>query len=228
MAQQWTCPYCNRPCTIDENDIRTMSDWQHINAKYGFYHSQTTVIVCPNPECEQQSIFLKISEFDRRNENVLGEIHSWNLLPESEAKPFPNYIPVQILNDYRESCLIKNKSPKASATLSRRCLQGVIRDFWKIKKGRLVDEIDALQEKIDPITWDAINSVRHVGNIGAHMEKDVNLIIDVEPEEAGLLIWLIETLLTDWYINRHERTQRMTGLVKLAEEKKKLKSQPAS
>ena len=60
---------------------------------------------------------------------------------------------------------------------------------------------------------------------GAHMEKDVNLIIDVEPKEAGLLIWLIETLLTEWYINRHERKERMANLVKLAKEKKNQKSQ---
>ena len=220
MAQQWTCPYCNRPCTIDENDIRTMSDWQFINNKYEDYFSEVTVIVCPNPECEKQSISLRISSYDRVEECTIKELYSWNLLPESDAKPFPDYIPIQILNDYSEACLIKNKSPKASATLSRRCLQGMIRDFWKISKSRLVDEINALEDKVDPITWDAINSVRHVGNIGAHMEKDVNVIIDVEPEEAGLLIWLIETLLNDWYVNRHERQKRMTGLVQLAEEKK--------
>jgi len=225
MGQQWTCPYCNRPCTIDNNDVRTMSDWIQINKKYGYYHSTTTIIVCPNPECEQQSVFLDISKYNRAHDCVGDTIYSWNLLPESEAKPFPDYIPIQILNDYKEACLIKNKSSKASATLSRRCLQGIIRDFWGVKKGRLVDEINALEEKVDPVTWDAINSVRHVGNIGAHMEKDVNIIIDVEPEEAGLLIWLIETLLNDWYVNRHERQKRMTGLVKLAEEKKNQKSQ---
>jgi len=150
----------------------------------------------------------------------------WFLLPESSAKPFPEYIPLQIRNDYEESCLIKDKSPKASATLSRRCLQGIIRDYWGITKSRLVDEINELEDKVDPVTWDAINSVRHVGNIGAHMEKDVDLIIDVEAEEAGLLIWLIETLLTDWYIQRHERQQRMSSLVQLAEKKQQEKNKP--
>ncbi len=57
------------------------------------------------------------------------------------------------------------------------------------------------------------------------MEKDVNVIVDVDSDEAGLLIWLIETLLTDWYINRYERQQRMTGLVQLAERKKQEKMQ---
>jgi hypothetical protein len=68
-----------------------------------------------------------------------------------------------------------------------------------------------------------MNSVRKVGNIGAHMEKDVDLIIDVEPNEAGLLIWLIETLFEEWYISKHERDMKMSAIVRLAEEKKELK-----
>jgi len=225
MAKKWTCPYCNRPCTLGNLDVTHISDYKRINDDIGYYKSETTIIVCPNPECQKQTIKLNIYELDELNRRLEPPLHSWDLLPESEAKPFPDYIPEQLRNDYEESCLIKNKSPKASATLSRRCLQGIIRDFWGIKKKRLIDEINELEDKIDSITWDAINSVRHVGNIGAHMEEDVNLIIDVEPEEAGLLIWLIETLLTDWYIQRHERQQRMTSLVKLAEKKKQEKKQ---
>ena len=55
------------------------------------------------------------------------------------------------------------------------------------------------------------------------MEKDVNLIIDVEPDEAGLLIWLIETLFEDWYINREERKARMEAIIGIAGEKKEQK-----
>jgi len=150
-------------------------------------------------------------------------LYSWSLIPESEAKPFPDYILQQLRDDYREACLIRTKSPKASATLSRRCLQGVIRDFWGITKNRLIDEIDALKSKIDATTWSAIDSVRQVGNIGAHMEKDVNLVVDVDPEEAGLLIWLIETLFEEWYVGRHERETKMKALIKLAEQKKPTK-----
>lgn len=220
MGIKWTCPYCNRPCTVGDDDVRVLNGRNYISEEYGSYRAITEVVVCPNPECRQQSISLTINAIHPGHDRDSHTLFKWNLLPESAAKPFPDYIPLQIRNDYEEACLIQNKSPKASATLSRRCLQGIIRDFWGVTKNRLVDEINELQEKIDPITWDAINSVRHVGNIGAHMEKDVNLIIDVDQEEAGLLIWLIETLLTDWYVQRHEREQRMSGLVKLAEKKK--------
>ena len=67
---------------------------------------------------------------------------------------------------------------------------------------RLIDEIEAIEDKVDPLTWKAIDAVRSVGNIGAHMEKDINVIVDVDPDEAAQLISLIEILIKDWYITR--------------------------
>ena len=220
MSKLWTCPYCNRDCTIDENDTKNLSTWTEISKDYGYYYSILIITVCPNPQCREQTISLNIYEYNPRKQSVLGKkVYSWHLKPESEAKPFPSYIPKQLISDYKEACLIKSKSPKASATLSRRCLQGMIRDFWGIRKGRLLDEINELEKKIDTTTWKAIDSVRKVGNIGAHMEKDVNLIIDVNPKEAGLLIGLIETLFEEWYIARHDRETKMKNLVKIAKKK---------
>jgi len=226
MASPWTCPYCNRPCTIGTDDVRVISEAKYISKEYGNYQSDTTIIVCPNDKCRKQTISLDISQLNQQTGNISKRLHSWQLLPESEAKPFPEYIPQQLREDYNEACLIKHKSPKASATLSRRCLQGMIRDFWKIKKSRLIDEIEGIKTKVDGTVWKAIDSVRHVGNIGAHMEKDVNLIIDVDSEEAGLLIWLIENLFEEWYVARHDRAAKMGAIVNIAEQKKALKVVP--
>ena len=222
MGTSWTCPYCNRPCTVDNDDVRSMSGHTHISSEYGYYLGTLTIIVCPNEKCRKQTILGKIERCGEHGYPLTGKapLHQWSLVPESEAKPFPNYIPVQLRNDYAEACLIKIKSPNASATLSRRCLQGLIRDFWGITRCRLVDEISELETKVDPGTWAAIDSVRHVGNIGAHMEKDVSLIIDVDHDEAGMLIWLVETLFEEWYIARHDRDEKMTNLAALAAKKK--------
>jgi len=149
-------------------------------------------------------------------------MYSRTLIPKSNAKCFPEFIPKPILDDYNEACLIQELSPKASATLSRRCLQGMIRDFWKVSGNNLFDEINRIRDKVDPTTWDAIDSVRTIGNIGAHMEKDINTIIDVDLEEARLLITLIEDLITDWYIVSHERALRYQ---KIIETKEKIKSE---
>lgn len=149
-------------------------------------------------------------------------------IQERNAREFPEFIPKPILDDYTEAFLIREISPKASATLARRCLQGAIRDFWEVKPGRLVDEIEAIKDKTDQLTWEAINSVRKVGNIGAHMEKDINLIVDVDPEEAKLLINLIELLFQEWYINREDRKKRLQSIIAIGERKTEAKKKNSS
>ena len=117
----------------------------------------TSFFVCPNPDCTKFTLAASLHETVWNNDWRVGkELERWALVPDSRAKNFPEYIPQQILEDYREACTIKSLSPKASATLSRRCLQGMIRDFWSVKPGRLVDEIGAIEEKVDPLTWTAI------------------------------------------------------------------------
>lgn len=179
------------------------------------------VTVCPNLDCREFEISAILGTKTPRG-SIGNQLMSWRLKPDSNAKPLPSYIPKAIVEDYREACLIRELSPKSSATLARRCLQGIIRDFWKddVKPGRLVDEIRAISSKVDPITWQAIDGVRNVGNIGAHMEKDIDHIVEVEPEEAQLLIGLLEHLMKEWYINRHERLQQMQALIGLADKKK--------
>lgn len=224
MNNSWTCPHCNRPCTIRPYDTIVMSAHAPISEAHEYYLSEVSVVVCPNQECRKQTISVTITPCDSIGQKVGNPIISRQLLPESNAKLFPSYVPHPILDDYNEACLILSKSPKASATLSRRCLQGMVRDFWGIARGRLIDEINELQDKLDANTWNAIDSVRRVGNIGAHMEKDVNIIIDVDPEEAALLIWLIETLIKDWYVTKHEKDNRMSEIAQIAKKKTQQRS----
>lgn len=171
----WSCPYCNRDSTItDSNFCRKEHFFSH-NNKEGSLVLVTTVTICPNANCKEYIITAslhKVSSNESRPGAVINDLakFKWTLKPVSFAKQFPNYIPDAIINDYNEACAIRDISPKASATLSRRCLQGMIRDFFEIKKDRLIDEINAIREKTDSLTWDAIDSVRKIGNIGAHME----------------------------------------------------------
>lgn len=224
----WTCSYCNRACTLQDSDIKYLTDKVYLAEDHGSVYGNIQFKICPNPECRKISIVSRIWESDFAKEATGKQLYEWFLVPESNAKPFPDYIPQQLRDDYQEACLIKHKSAKASATLCRRCLQGIIRDFWGIKKAKLINEIAEVEGKVDAKTWQAIDSVRHVGNIGAHMEKDVNLIIDVDPEEAALLIWLIETLFEEWYIGRHEKDVKMQKIIQVAQEKTIQKNQPGS
>lgn len=51
------------------------------------------------------------------------------------------------------------------------------------------------------------------------MEKDVNLIVDIDPGEAQKLVKLLELLLKDWYIARYEREELYREILVIDEKK---------
>ncbi|MBT3548225.1 MAG: DUF4145 domain-containing protein [Flavobacterium sp.] len=225
MAFKWTCPYCNHDTTINNDNFKENTSRLQIDNKDGFRELNIEWIVCPNEECNKHALSAFLFELNWiPNIWEKGEfIRHWNLIPQSEARVFPDYVPLPIRHDYEEACSIKDLSPKASATLSRRCLQGMIRDFYGVKEKNLYLEIDAIKDKVDPLTWKSIDATRKIGNIGAHMEKDINLIVDVDPKEAALLINLIEVLIKDWYIHRHERELMLKSVIEVADVKAEIK-----
>lgn len=235
----FTCPYCSNTTTLSSDFYHEFE--QQLNIKIPKKHKDSTfveviAITCPNPNCQEfilsERLLTRKTKYTStpyggtkfagyEGEKVLDQ---WKLVPASSIKTFPNYIPKALIDDYTEACLIKDLSPKSSATLSRRCLQGMIRDFWGIKKRKLKDAIDALEGAVDQDIWDAIDAIRNIGNIGAHMEEDINLIIDIEPQEAQMLIGLIEILFEEWYVKKHQKEEKIVQLTNLSTEKEKLKN----
>jgi hypothetical protein len=51
------------------------------------------------------------------------------------------------------------------------------------------------------------------------MEKDINVIIEIDPGEAQALIDLIELLFQEWYVAREERQLRLSRLKAIRDEK---------
>lgn len=224
----WKCPFCNRDTTVTGERLHVGFVDLNMDNVEGPRRLYVQFIVCPNRECRRFTLGVLLLELQR---DVFGRwingnyIQDWQLVPSSSAIAFPNYVPKSVRDDYGEACAIRKQSPRASATLARRCLQGVLRDFWKVKPGRLVEQIDQIKEKIDPLTWQAIDAVRKVGNIGVHMEKDIGVMVEVDPNEAQLLIGLIETLIRDWYIAREERKNRLKEITAIAEKKEQAKQE---
>ena len=219
----WLCPHCNTAAIVNKEDF--VSSDLELKSGEATYNFRLQGVTCPNPFCQQATLTLQTYEvyyFHGSKSLTANAAHAKRLLPPTEkvrAQSYPSYIPASILSDYRESCAIVSLSPKASATLARRCLQGMIRDFWGVSGKSLHHEILAIEDKVDPVVWEAILDVKSIGNIGAHMEKDINLIVDVSAEEADLLIEMIEMLLDDWYVARHEKQQKLQRIKEVAAEK---------
>lgn len=95
----------------------------------------------------------------------------------------------------------------------------MIRDFFQITESNLYKEINAIKDKIPADQWAVLDGVRRIGNIGAYMEKDINLIVDIEPDEAQKLIKLIELLMQQWYIERHDQQQLYSDIIGIDQEK---------
>lgn len=224
MVFNWTCPHCNHPqVASDENSWEGDSEILMGDSVLGSLYIKVKGERCLNDKCGQPTVstilrrsFMKgtTSSGFRR---VVEVVKSATLIPESTAKPQPEYIPKPLRDDYYEACRIRDLSPKASATLARRCLQGMIRNFTNITGPTLDAEIKALKNLVDddkaprgvsPESVEGIDHVRKIGNFGAHMEKDINLIVDIEPDEAQVLIHLVETLFEEWYVARHDRDAR--------------------
>jgi len=147
-------------------------------------------------------------------------------MPRSRARQYPEYVPAPLREDFEAAHLILKDSPQASATLARRALQGIMRDFYGAKPGTLFDEITEVEAagEMDAPLVKATHAVRDVGNIGAYMSKDVNVIMALELGEAESLLELIELLLDETYVARHLREQRVSSVLRVAAEKQALKA----
>lgn len=228
MATRWICPHCEHAAVITHESSRSGAVGCTIDSADGNWATYVSYVVCPNPECKLTTIRVVVGN------GIIGQygVVHWSvganpkqvrIRPASYAKPIPEYVPRPVREDYEEACAIIDLSPKAAATLARRALQGMIRDFHGISKPTLSKEIEALRDHVDPLTWKAIDAIRGMGNIGAHMEKDIDTIVDVEPAEAERLVRLIEMLVREWYVARYNREQELAAIIGINADKQALR-----
>lgn len=234
--ERWVCPFCNFAQMIGDNSKQLNSVKIELEGALPSQTSYTTQAYgCTNPECRRISLSLDLHGFIYNgSQGRQRKYRTQRLLPRSSSKPQPEYIPYALREDYDEACAIRDLSPKAAATLVRRCLQGMIRDFCMINdKKTLHDEIKSLKALVEDgqapsgvteESVEAIDQVRGIGNIGAHMEKDIDLIVDVDPNEAQVLIELVEMLFDEWYVARHQRQERLGRIKNIAETKQEAKN----
>ena len=147
------------------------------------------------PECDQYIVEYQLSTSEHP-EPDLEEI-IWPIA-RAEARPVPSEVPDKFAEDYKEACLVLDDSPKASAALSRRCLQLIIRDELGVKEGNLYSEIQEIigRPGVPSYVSETLDHVRKIGNFAAHANKNsaTGEIVPVEQSEAEWCLELIEEL----------------------------------
>lgn len=232
MATSWQCPVCRHFATIGERNVAVYRNRFTVSNRYGTLIFRTEVIACPNPQCLEITVHAAMSQPEHKSAHSglesqwLAEgdqIREWPLIPASRAKAMPSCVPPPIVQDYNEACAIEHLSAKASATIARRCVQQIIRGYFKVSEKNLYEEIQAIKGRLRSDVWQAVDALRDIGNIGAHGERDINTIIDVEPDEAGALIRLVEILVEETYVADDREQRELADVLAIAASKKALK-----
>ena len=113
----------------------------------------------------------------------------------SSRAPIPADVPEEYASLAREAGLILTDSPRASAALSRRCLQQLLRKKAGAPPSDLYHEIEwTIQNAGLPShASDSLHSLREIGNMAAHpnMSTATGDYIEVERGEAD---WTLDTL----------------------------------
>ncbi len=129
--------------------------------------------------------------------------------------PVPAEVPDEFKRDYHEACLVLADSPNASAALSRRCLQFILKEklgapgdnlhkeiCWAIASGGLPSSI-----------VDLLDVPRKIGNRAAHPTlSDAGMIVDVEQWEAEWCLEVIEALYDQIFVLPARNSERLERL----------------
>jgi hypothetical protein len=95
-------------------------------------------------------------------------------------------------------------SPKASAALSRRCLQNVLREAAKVKPSDLSTEIQEVlnSRALRSDIGEGLDAVRVIGNFAAHpiKSKQTGEIMQVEMGEAEWNLDVLESLFDFYFV----------------------------
>lgn len=133
-----------------------------------------------------------------------------------KAAEAPTEVDEDLKKDYREASLTLEISPRASAALSRYCLQKLLRTKAGVKAGNLKNEIQEVIDSRSLPTYlnEAIDAIRNIGNLAAHPSEDKQTgeLIEVEREEAEWLIEILDALFDFYFVQPAKLAKRKTAL----------------
>jgi hypothetical protein len=210
------CPNCGLGINFEEQEeytaLYSYDDPEKAGLGYELVHGHC-------PDCGKLIVILKEGKHKRSEYgSSLSEITKEEVIFPKVILPkkLESEIPQNYRDDYMEAYAVLPVSPKASAAISRRLLQHILREEYKIKKGSLDKEIEEFIHlgNVPSHIGEAVDAVRNVGNFAAHPLKDTStgVVVDVEPGEAEWLLEVIDALFDFTFVQPRKLQERKSRL----------------
>ena len=146
------------------------------------------------------------------------QLLSFMAYPSSSSRPIPPQVVDPYRQDFSEACKVLACSPKASAALSRRCLQTMLRDKAGTTSKDLTDQIEEVinARKVPAHIAEDLQTMRSIGNFAAYPMKrtTAGVITDVEPGEAEWNLDVLESLFDFFFVQPAAAAKRKANLNK--------------
>lgn len=203
------CPHCN--VGIHESFQRQNACVIGGNAWVAYFQ------VCP--ECKEPVVRLEARVPSTPPQQYQGPIviDTFTAYPKNAAaRPLPAEVSAPYKQDFDEAVAVLSLSPKASAALSRRNLQAILREKANTKKKDLADQIDEVMAAghLPTHILEGLDAVRNIGNFAAHAIKSTSTgeIVEVEPGEAEWNLDVLESLFDFYFVQPALTAKRRAAL----------------
>lgn len=186
------CPHCETAVLLEAGNIAD-GNAQDEDGVFSLCSS-----VCPS--CSRAVVCRINLALDGHNYVRKEQYLLW---PRSKPPRFVSKaVPEHIAADYNEASLVLSLSPKASAALSRRCLQAVLRKAGGANQRDLMKQIEAVMSTLPTYVAQNVDAIRNIGNFAAHPSKDTSTgeIVEVEMGEAEWNLDVLDELFDFYYV----------------------------
>lgn len=154
------------------------------------------------PQCLRSNIYLHIETESELDGSV--DIQCRLIEPlSSKQGSLPTDVPQYFRESFSESSQVLEISPKASAALSRRLLEGILVENGAPAGKNLFQQIEhAVSNGVPSYISDELDYIRQIGKFAAHAKSNraTGEIIDVDKDEAEAILAIIELLFDHYYV----------------------------
>lgn len=194
-GQRAVCPHCNHAVLLEHVHYNDYENEFHIQNE----HRKIRFVAAACPSCHE---FVATVCVKRSCEEGWADQEAFLVWPRTAKRPVPPEVPSHVANEFREAASVLDLSPKASAALSRRCLQTVLKEAGGAKKHNLSSMIEEVREDLSSNTYECLGAIREIGNFAAHQQKDQGsgAILDVESGEAEWNLEVLGMLFDEYYV----------------------------